>query len=123
MAQPPQNRDQLTTQDTSQQRDSLSHWLRQRTARQWLSNYLSQLAPHAPALYVGETANLHRRIKEHLSGQTNFGTTIEGRLQWEDLDLHYYQLGEARREESSTRKAIEFLTNAFAIGGFTQRPG
>lgn len=108
---------------TGQQRETLHRWLRQPKTRRWLTDYLSQLAAHTPALYVGETANLHRRIREHVTGQTSFGVAIEGQLQWEDLDLNYYEFSNPQQEENNRRKAIEFLTNAFTIGGFTQRPG
>ena len=108
---------------TGPQQETLQRWLRQPKARRWLRNYLAQLASHTPALYVGETTRLHRRIKEHLSGETNFGASIEGRIQWDDLDLHYYDMGESQQEDNKRRRAIEYLTNAFTIGGYTQRPG
>lgn len=108
---------------TGRQQETLRRWLRQPKARRWLRNYLGQLSSHTPALYVGETTKLHRRVKEHLSGETSFGASIEDKIQWDELDLHYYEIGESQQEENSTRRAIEYLTNAFTIGGYTQRPG
>ena len=58
-----------------------------------------------------------------MRAHTDFGRTIEERLSWEQLDLHYYDLGPQSENESQLRKALEYMTTALTIGGFTQRPG
>lgn len=105
------------------QRELLQNWLADRRHRKWLTQYTGLLEAQTPALYVGETGNLTKRTKDHLSGHTNFANRIRGLITWEDLSLYYFSLGETSDSDSEVRKVVEYLTNSLVIGGFTQRPG
>ncbi|MFP3881922.1 MAG: hypothetical protein ACLFWH_06340 [Actinomycetota bacterium] len=108
-----------------QKRESLRRFAQQNQNRRWLITYLAELAQHAPALYVGETGNIRTRAAAHLRGDTDFGQEMGAleNLEWEDVDLYYYDLGPPRRESGELRKAIEYITTAFSIGAYTRRPG
>ncbi len=108
---------------TAHARQILRHWAADRKNRHWLNAYLRSLSQHTPALYVGETGNLQRRIAEHLRGQTDFGALVEERLSWNFLDLYYFDLGNEGPEDSQLRKAIEYITNSITFAGYTKRPG
>ena len=83
-----------------------------------------RLRPSSGALR-GESGNPFRRVREHLHGESQFGSTVaeDPDLSWIDLDLFYWELSEASEKESPLRKAIELVTTAVTIGGFTRRPG
>jgi hypothetical protein len=100
-------------------------WFQKADNRIWMTRYMTELSSHLPALYVGETGDLCERTKQHLKGQTDFGADVESLdyLGWDDLDLFYLDLGPKTEEPSSTRRAIEYITTAVTIGGFTRRPG
>ena len=100
-------------------------YFRRPSNRRYLTNYLEGVALHLPALYVGESGNLLRRTREHLHGESQFGSTVakDPDLSWIDLDLFYWDLSEADEDENQLRKAIELVTTAVTIGGFTRRPG
>ncbi len=106
-------------------RQSLERFARKPMNRRWLIAYVEQLSRHAPALYVGEAGNVRLRCEAHLRGDTDFGADVRDLpyLAWDDLDLYYYDLGPAGPETNQFRKAIEFITAAVTIGGFTRRPG
>lgn len=108
---------------TERQSTILKQWLSEPRRGRWLMRYLSQLAPHTPALYVGETGNIRQRTRDHMRANTDFGRTIEILVPWDQLDLHYYELGPQSEDESQLRRALEHMTTALTIGGFTQRPG
>lgn len=108
---------------TERQKTILKQWLVEPRRGRWLTRYLRHLAPHTPALYVGETGNIRQRTRDHMRAHTDFGRTIEERLSWEQLDLHYYDLGPQSEDQSQLRKTLEYMTTALTIGGFTQRPG
>lgn len=91
----------------------------------WLINYLESLEQHLPALYVGETGNLAKRAFEHLSGLTDFGSTLstEPGLTWADLNLYYMPIGGTSDSDSPLRKAVEYITAVVTISAFTRRAG
>lgn len=92
--------------------------------RHWMTQFLSELGQHNPALYVGETGNLRTRTMQHLHYQTDFGAFVEGsEFDWTDLELHFFDLGEPSSEEKAIRTALEYLSATLTIAGRTSRPG
>ena len=100
-------------------------YFKRRNSRRYMARYMKEVATHLPALYVGESGNLLRRVAQHIHGDSQFGTTIteHSDLSWIDLDLFYWELDEADDNDNELRKAIELVTTAVTIGGFTRRPG
>ena len=115
---------ELKSQPATQRvRNIIQHWTTKRSNRHWLNAYLASLTQHTPALYVGETGNLQRRIAEHLRAQTDFGILVDNHLSWNSIDLHYCILGVQGKEDNQLRKAIEYITNSLTYAGHTKRPG
>ncbi len=87
--------------------------------------YLMFLQNQVPAIYVGETGDLPRRIKEHIEGSTDFGRTVNDDpvLTWEDLVLDVVRMGEVGDDGVPSRRALEYLTTLMTIANYTQRPG
>ena len=107
-------------------RKVFTNWfLRNPGNKRMMERYMSGLAAHLPALYVGETGNLPKRIRQHLNEDTQFDKTVafDSDLSWLDLDLFYLDLGDPSDNESQIRQAIELVTTAVTIGGFTRRAG
>lgn len=106
-------------------RGSIERWAQKPKNRRWLIAYVERLSRHAPALYVGEAGNVRRRCEAHMRADTDFGEDVRDLpyLSWEDLDLYYYDLGPPAEETNEVRKAIEFITAAVTIGGYTRKPG
>ena len=84
-----------------------------------MTNYLEEVALHLPALYVGESGNLLRRVREHLHGESQFGSTVaeDPDLSWIDLDLFYWELSEAS-EKRPAPQSDRISNTAVTIGGF-----
>lgn len=93
--------------------------------RGWMKRFLNELAPLSVGLYVGETMNLSARVRQHLEGDTDFGILVSEHplLAWENLDLHFCDLGPQSSESTEIRKTIEYITAVLTVAGFTQRPG
>lgn len=103
----------------------LSEFLARSGNREWFVRYVQALSQHAPALYVGETGDLPKRTRDHLTGESDFGSYVrsEPGLSWEALDLYYAVLNGPSDQESEVRKTLEFVSSIVAIAGFTTRPG
>jgi hypothetical protein len=109
-----------------EKRRHLRRWAEAKPSnRRWLQLYLLSLSDHAPTLYVGETGSLSSRIGQHLSGETDFGQTVAafGSLEWSLLDLHYVSVGAETENESSLRKALEYVAAVVTVAGLTTKPG
>jgi hypothetical protein len=104
---------------------ALGKFLEQPKNNRWMINYLRNLEQHLPALYVGESGNLPKRIREHLSGSTDFGQIVvnEPRLDWRGLNLYYMSMGPPAQSDNPVRKSMEYLTAVLTVSAFTQRPG
>lgn len=97
--------------------------------RSWLANYVRQLRQFSPPIYCGETTDLSKRTKEHLSGETGFGHDVRAQRvpPWSALELRYYPLDrvqpkdEVRAREFST--LLELITTAFAVAAYVSRRG
>jgi hypothetical protein len=96
--------------------------------------FLEQVQDQVPAMYVGETGNLRRRIKQHLSGDSDFALEVvrDGGFSWDDLVLGYCSLGSEQSDEVSeepaadttkVRRALEYLAAELTIANYTKRPG
>jgi len=104
---------------------SLKTFLAKSGNRNWMHRFLEELGQHAPALYVGETGDLPARIKQHMSGASDFGRMVKDSedLDWTRLQLQYCSLGPPSQEGSSTRTALEYFATTVTIAGYTTRPG
>ena len=98
--------------------------------RKLIERFLRGLADHAPALYVGESSNLAKRVRQHISESTDFGRFVGSHksLGWSDLDLYYHPLSglsatSSAEAETKARRAVEYLAATVTVAGFTQRPG
>jgi hypothetical protein len=110
---------------TPPQRKTLTKFLAKPANNRWMISYLRDLEQHLPALYVGETGNLPKRVKDHLAALTDFGRSIakEPRLTWAGLNFFYISLGDATDVENAMRKTIEYFTAVLTVSAFTRRPG
>jgi len=105
--------------------DQMYELLKSHEGRDWVFNYLKALEDHAPALYVGQTDNLERRIKEHLRGSKGFGREISDNPAWDwsSLHLRYYLIDGPAAEIKHQLEAIEYVTQVITIAGLTTRAG
>ena len=109
--------------------DTMAQIARSQKWRTFLGKYLRSLAPFCPPLYVGETANLPARIRDHLRGETGFGSQVEAAtLEWTDLELHFCSLGPAREESDSShakarRTLLELILTSLSLAAFVERAG
>lgn len=90
-----------------------------------IREYLRTLQERIPALYVGKARNLPIRVAQHLSGITGFGNSInvDSRLQWSDLRLEFFRLGESDAVSDSTLESFEQLMTILMIAPYTERAG
>lgn len=90
-----------------------------------IREYLRSLQERIPALYVGKARNLPTRVSQHLAGVTGFGSSIsnDSRLQWSDLRLEYFKLGDADAIDDSTLESFEQLMTVLMIAPYTERAG
>jgi hypothetical protein len=104
--------------------DDLRLFLDSTKRRRWFAGFMASLEPHSPAIYVGETDCLSRRIKEHMDGLTGFGSKIEesADISWTSLALYVLDFGEKPIGER-LRMAFEYVATLATISGMTDRPG
>lgn len=91
-----------------------------------MTEYLSELSAHLPALYVGETDNLQQRVKQHIAGDSQFGAQIAAmeELDWRMMSLFYVKVDNQNLDfAAAARKSLEYVTTSLTIAGFTSRPG
>jgi hypothetical protein len=110
---------------TDKKREELAKLVRTPKGATFVWRYLMFLQTQIPAIYVGETGDLPRRIKEHLDGATDFGGTViaDPDLEWEDLMLEFVRMGEPADDGAPPRRALEYLATLLTISSYTQRPG
>lgn len=94
----------------------------------FLHEYLSHLERTLPALYCGESDNLRRRTKEHLTTPTRVNQLVKdeaNEITWADLRLDYVYLeGDAEISMSENqRKALEYFTGVMCVAAYTKRLG
>lgn len=90
--------------------------------------FLKALEVTLPALYCGETDNLRRRAKEHLTTNTKINQLVkspDNELSWEDLRLDFFYLDDTDTMSMSEnqRKAFEYFTGIMCVAAFTERLG
>ena len=104
---------------------TLEHMIGSASGARFIWDFLSDLESRIPALYAGESGRLPSRIADHIRGKTGFGYAVgrEPVLGWSDLVCEFVRTGEANDDESSNRKALEYLTTILTISNYTQRAG
>lgn len=92
--------------------------------RRWFAGFMASIEQHSPAIYVGETDCLSRRIREHMDGLSGFGSKIEEApdVNWKSLALYILDFGD-RPIGERLRKAFEYVATLTTISGMTDRPG
>jgi hypothetical protein len=97
--------------------------------RRAMLQILSAAIEIAPPLYVGETENLRRRTKEHLTGQTQFAERLfqESKQTPSALRLSYIAIGDLHLQDvedaRSHRTLSELLIAKLTLATLTSRPG
>lgn len=116
-------------QMSQEKRSILKKVCQKKSGRRWVLAYLRKLTELCPAIYCGETGNLPSRVRDHLSAASSFGAKVTGsaRISWEDLDLHYYAIGEVSEEDSkgavARRQLLETMGTALTLSGYVDRRG
>lgn len=106
---------------------TLKAWTADPKSRRWLLSMVQSIESLAPPLYIGETDNLARRVKDHLAYRTDFAVTLRDKLNlaWQDCELWYCEvpdefLGVDAKER---RTLVELIVARLAVAGCTSRPG
>ena len=106
---------------------TLEEWVKEVKCRRWLLEVMESIGALAPPLYVGETDNLARRVKDHLGYKTDFSITLRDKLKlsWQDCELWYCLLPEELITVSpkERRTLIELVVARLTVAGCTSRPG
>jgi hypothetical protein len=80
-----------------------------------------------PPLYIGETDNLARRVKDHLGQKTDFSLTLRDKLNltWQDCELLYCVVPEdfLKIDAKARRTLLELMVARLTVAGCTSRPG
>lgn len=109
--------------------ETLNDFVETLKRRRYLREFLSALAELAPPLYVGETNNVHTRLRQHLRGDTDFAVRLaQLGMSWPDVTFWYWPLGEASDAADSEtakrrRTMFELLAARFSIAACATRPG
>jgi hypothetical protein len=84
--------------------------------------FLSEMTKEfGPALYVGESEDLQRRVREHVSGSTGFSRRVEeSGLQMSDLVLSGVTMGSS---SPAKRRQLEFLLTHLVGAPLTRKAG
>lgn len=96
--------------------------------REHLSSFIASLNAYTPPLYVGESNNLAKRVKDHLSGETRLEAYVRGKLglRWQDLELNYLKLTDASElsdNVKSYQQLLEYIAQTILSPFGTERPG
>jgi hypothetical protein len=105
--------------------DELRAFVRKPANRVWLAKLLAELSDHVPALYVGETESLASRSKQHMKGESDFGSQVLAGTEgygWGELSLYYCDLGGGPGSKAQ-RTTLEYLMATLTVAGQTTRPG
>ena len=106
---------------------TLRCWASEPRSRRWLMDVIESIRALAPPLYVGESDNLARRVKEHLGLKTDFSLTLSKQLKlvWQDCDLWYCLVPEEHlaTDAQGRRTLVELVVARLTVAGCTSRPG
>jgi hypothetical protein len=111
---------------TDEKISTLREWMADNQSRKWLAKVVGSVGDLAPPLYVGESEDVPRRIKDHLGGKTDFSIALERLgLGWADCRLSVCTVpSELLKTEAKARRTlIELIVARLAIAGSTSRPG
>jgi hypothetical protein len=107
--------------------ETLREWAQDISSRKWLIEIIQSISEMCPPLYVGETDNIARRVKEHITDATQFANTLRDvlNLNWDDCSLHYCSVptGLLSNDPKAKRTLIELLVSRLTIAPSTTRPG
>lgn len=112
---------------TDEKLSTLKDWVTDAASRRWLLAMVQSIETLAPPLYIGETDNLARRVKDHLGTKTDFSLILRDKLHltWQDCELWYCIVPEEllASEAKGRRTLVELLVARLTIAGCTSRPG
>ena len=111
---------------TDDKLSTLRDWMGDGRSRKWLAQVVTSVGDLAPPLYVGESEDLPRRIKDHLRGETDFSVALGGLgLKWTDCNLSVCPVPSEllNADAKGRRTLIELIVARLAIAGSTSRPG
>jgi hypothetical protein len=112
---------------TDEKLNTLKLWATEAKSRRWLLTIVQSIGTLAPPLYIGETDNLARRVKDHLGYKTGFSLTLRDKLNltWRDCELWYCSVpGEFLAIDAKGRRTlVELLVARLTVAGCTSRPG
>ena len=96
--------------------------------RVMLGEYVASLSDFTPPLYVGETGNVRRRVREHMNGETQFSQTLqlEIGLGFSDVVLYYLNLGpstDGEEDKHASRTLLEAIACRLTLAGNVRRIG
>lgn len=100
------------------------------TKRRHLAKIIQELSAFTPPIYVGETNNLRRRLREHLDGSTGLYSYASGvlGLDWVDLDFCYLNTSPSVTDVSNDtdepyRQTCELIAQRLLAPFAVKRPG
>lgn len=112
---------------TDDKLDTLNVWATEPKSRRWLVSMVESIELLAPPLYIGETDNLARRVKDHLRNSTDFSLMLRDKLnlQWKDCELLYCSVPDEFLliDAKARRTLVELIVARLTIAGCTSRPG
>ena len=115
---------------TPTKRHQFHELMRDEGPRRWLMHYLQVVDAFAPPLYCGETSDLANRAREHIGGETAFGSRIQSQElkdPWSHLQLSFLQIkvtyGPKDKRTRQFRELLELITTALSIAGYVSRRG
>lgn len=112
---------------TDDKLSTLQAWTTEQRSRRWLLELVQSIEALAPPLYVGETDNLARRVKDHLGNRTDFAVLLRDKLNltWQDCELWYCLIPEQflATNAKGRRTLVELLVARLTVAGCTSRPG
>jgi hypothetical protein len=102
----------------------------QATKRRHLAKIVQELSAFTPPIYVGETNNLRRRLREHLDGSTGLYSYVNNvlGLDWADLDFCYLNTAPkpvetANDPDEPYRQTCELIAQRLLAPFAVKRPG
>ena len=112
---------------TDDKLNTLSTWATEAKSRRWLLQIVQSIGVLTPPLYIGETDNLARRVKDHLGNKTDFSQTLSEKLSltWQDCDLWYCLVPDEflTIDAKARRTLLELIVARLTVAGCTSRPG